>query len=196
MVTCSWNYLVGAGVRGGNETTCDCQMGPWVVWECVSGWCKLRLQQLQGEEGDLSTVIFAAYATFLEILSANSGLDLAINVHVEDRGLQMHHWTRRRTGKRACLYQCTCFPALQIGLQQWHYDLYMLMEAHCLICLALLIQPSRPASLANHYQLSMANRTLSADENADEDGEAFTERSLRGLMRRGWLSTLLSTWLF
>ena len=26
--------------------TCDCRMGPWVVWECVSGWRELRSQHV------------------------------------------------------------------------------------------------------------------------------------------------------
>ena len=43
---CSWNYLVGARIRGSSKMTCNCWMGPWVVWKCVSGWCKLHLQQL------------------------------------------------------------------------------------------------------------------------------------------------------
>ena len=29
------------------KTTCTWRMGSWVIWECISGWCKLCLQQQQ-----------------------------------------------------------------------------------------------------------------------------------------------------
>ena len=49
---CSWSYLVGAGIRGSSTMTCNCWMGPWVVWECISGWCELRSQQHTDQAGD------------------------------------------------------------------------------------------------------------------------------------------------
>jgi len=84
--------------------------------------------------------------------------------------------------QNACVCQHTCFPALQIGPQRRRYDPYVLAEVHHLIRPALLMQRAiqgRRLLLV----IVMVNRTLSADEDADEDGEAFVERSSQELTR-------------
>ena len=61
--------MVGAGIRGSSKTTCSCQMGPWVIWECVSGWCELHLQHFQHkgfDDAQLGIFVEQAHIIFQE----------------------------------------------------------------------------------------------------------------------------------
>ena len=88
---------------------------------------------------------------------------------------------------RRKMHACADVPASRLSRldRRRRYDLYVLAEVHRLTRPATpsVGGPSKADVSCSSLSSSMVNKTLSADEDADVDGEAFVERSSRELMR-------------